>query len=101
MLANCKHPEYAHCTPYVNLNGNSRRQLVSNCYKILESISEAMDNIARSDLNHGRNAMDKNHGKSLEDSVTKDIETLRQLSTKYNAILDNLSMDAAGNYFKI
>lgn len=100
-MNNLNHPEYAHCTPYVNLNGNSRKQLVGNCYAIIEAIGAAMDKIARADFNHGRNAMDKEHDRQLKDAITEDITSLRELSTKYHAILDNLLMNSEGEFYRL
>lgn len=98
---NVKHADHAFCTPYVNLNGNSRKQLIENCYSVIDAIGNAMDKIARSDFNHGRNGMTGEHRDSLRESVTNDINTLRELSTKYHKILDNLTQDREGNYFTI
>lgn len=77
--------------PCVNLNGNSKNDLIKQVYGIKDAIRLASSAIVSSDIAHGRNASDPEHYKRLRDQQRRDCSVLLELYRKYEFILDKIA----------
>lgn len=87
------HNNYHAATPYVNLNGNGRDDLINNAQQIVTSLNNLRKLVAKSDLAHMRNAMTTEHGNTMKKDQNHDFDLINELHTKYIAILHNLTED--------
>jgi len=77
--------------PYVNLNGNSKDQLLEQSIKICEATRTLMILIAGSDIDHGRNAFNFEHREIMRVERMKDLSSLKYLLDRYEKISEHIA----------
>lgn len=65
--------------PFVNLNGNSKKDIQSQIKDIVKSLNNCIDAVIKADYNNGRNSIDNNHKIKMD----KDKAELTQLLKEY------------------
>ena len=76
--------------PYVNLNGNSKNQLLESTYSAYNALKEAKTALWRNDISHGRNGMNEDHRRKLQAQRLKHNEILDNLITEIAEIFNHL-----------
>lgn len=77
--------------PYVNLNGNSKEDLIESLYQTGMALEKAYFSLIGTDFNHGRNAVSPDHALEMTMQKGKHIKALSDTIQYIDDILYKIS----------
>lgn len=74
--------------PYINLNGNTKDQLIGQTIKCVETSEQLMLEISRNDSFHGRNSINSKHHAELTAKKIELLNSVKELKTYFENNID-------------